>query len=202
MFKLKKNQKNKVDVLEGRLRDIKVMINAGAVDKVQEILEFTSNEFPESSSPLTYIRARMYEEGLFGKLDINSAIKYFSFLTQGNDIFVGEAMVGIARMLYKEDPVANSDNAIDHCMRAVELESNAMAMMLLAAVYEDTKKDFKSAKMWALRAFRSRSPWGLRYMAVLFYRRKKYISGILYELAVLLAKPFMLRRYEVRGPFK
>lgn len=144
----------------------------------------------------------MYEEGLFGKTDIDSAIKYFSFLIKDNEILAGEAMVGVARMLYKDDPVANSNRAIQHCVKAIELESNPMAMMLLAAIYEDTKKDFKLAKMWSLRAFRSRSPWGLRYMAALFYRRKRYVVGALYGLAVLFAKPFMLKRYEVRGPFK
>jgi TPR repeat protein len=199
MFASKKEQ---VDILEERLRDIKLLIKAGDFLQVREIIKNITDESPSSSSSLTYVRARMYEEGLFGKIDIDSAVKYFSVLIKGYESFAGEAMVGVARMLYKEDPIANSDKAIEYCLRAIEFEQNPVAMMLLAAIYEDTKKDFKSAKMWSLRAFRGRSPWGLRYMAALFFRREKYLTGGLYRLAVLFAKPFMLRRYDVRGPFK
>jgi tetratricopeptide (TPR) repeat protein len=201
-FNMFASKKKQVDILEERLRDIKLMIKAGDLSHAREMIETITDESPSSSSPLTYIRARMYEEGLFGKIDIDSAVKCFSVLIGGYENLAGEAMVGVARMLYKEDPIANSDRAIEYCLKAIELEPNPVAMMLLAAIYEDTKKDFKSAKMWSLRAFRGRSPWGLRYMAALFFRREKYVIGGLYRVAALFAKPFMLRRYDARGPFK
>lgn len=193
---------NLVEAIEDKFQDIKRQMQAGGIAQAKEILEVTCREFPESSDPLTYIRARMYEEALFGNLDIDAAIKYFSCLSKGNGPFAGEAKVGIARMLYKENPSANADSAIAYCLRAIEIEPNPRALMLMAAVYEDTKNDFESAKMWSFRAFRCRSPWGLRYIAVMFYRRKQYIRGIFYEMAVLLSRPWMLLRYEKRGPFK
>lgn len=191
-----------VEAIEDKLQDIKRQMQAGDTEQAKDIIKITCEEFPESSDPLTYIRARMYEEALFGNLDIDAAITYFSSLSRGNGGFAGEAKVGIARMLYGENASANADKVIDYCLRAIEIEPNPRAMMLMAAVYEDTKNDFKSARMWSFRAFRCRSPWGLRYIAVMFYRRKQYIRGICYEMAVLLAKPWMLRRYEKRGPFK
>jgi hypothetical protein len=196
------NLPSQVDMLEERFREIRRLFSQGAIAQARQVLERLEGEFsPESIDNLRYVRARIYEEGLFDRVEIDAAIVDFTALTNSSEYFVVAGLEGRARMLYKKDSVLYCDEVIALCTKAVSLESSPMAMLLLAAVYEETKLNFGLAKKWALRAFRNRSPWGLSYYTMMLYRRRNYITGVLCELAAFATKPFMLARYKVRGPF-
>lgn len=186
--------------LEERLQTIKQLRAAAEVAGMQDAIRGVAEEFGPAA--LGYIRARMYEDGVFGRVDVDAAIKDFSAIAEDGGDLISGGLVGLARMLYIKDSDGNSNEVISLCMKSVETDSNPMGMMLLAAVHADVHHDYRSAKKWSMRAFKNRSPWGLPYCAVISYREKRTWAGILFEVAAFLTRPFMSEKYKARGPFK
>jgi hypothetical protein len=191
------------DMLEMKFQEIERLTLEEKASRAREIIARIKVDSPDPLLAVRYMRARMCEERLARKEDdLDSAIRDFTFLIGSKDSFVGEGLVGRARVLYRKDPSLYADEALELCNRAVDLEGNVMAMMLMAAIYMDKRHDAKMAGMWALRAFRNRSIWGGRYIAVIAYRRKNYAVFIFWKLMAFFSKPLLLKKYELRGPFK
>lgn len=191
------------DMLEMKFQEIERLTFEDKALRAREIIARIKADSPDPLLAVRYIRARMCEERMARKVDdLDSAIRDFSFLIESRDSFVAEGLVGRARVLYRKDPSLYADEALELCIRAVDMERNVLAMMLMAAIYMDKKHDAKMAKKWALRAFRNGSIWGGRYIAVIAYRRKSYAVFIFWKLMAFFSKPFLLKRYELRGPFK
>lgn len=127
---------------------------------------------------------------------------FTTLIDSGKKDFVGEGLVGRARVIYRKDPELHADEALSLCNRAVEMEGNALAMMLMAAIYMDKKNDAETARKWSMRAFKSGSIWGVRYMSVISYRNKNYISSLGWNLLSIICSPFAKKKYKFRGPFK
>lgn len=200
---MQKQDLSVTDMLEMKFQEIERLNFEEKAARAREIIARIKAESPDPLLAVRYVRARMCEERLARKVDdLDSAIRDFTFLIGSKDSFVGEGLVGRARVLYRKDTSLHADEALELCIRAVDLERNVMAMMLMAAIYMDKKHDAKMARMWALRAFRNRSVWGGRYMAVIAYRRKNYALFIFWKLLAFFFKPLLLKKYELRGPFK
>lgn len=200
---MQKQDLSVTDMLELKFQEIERLTFDEKAPRAREIIAGIKADSSDPLLAIRYVRARMCEERLARKVDdLDSAIRDFSLLIGSKDSYVGEGLVGRARVLYRKDSSLYTDEALELCVRAVDLEGNVLAMMLMAAIYMDKKHDAKMARAWALRAFRNGSIWGVRYIAVIAYRRKNYAAFTFWKLIAFCSKPFLLKKYELRGPFK
>ena len=192
------------DKLEMRFQELDHHPLGERVDLLRDILSSIKLECSDPELSIKYMHARMCEERYARRDDdLNLAEMDFTYLIDsGKKYFVGEGLVGRARVIYRKDSELHVEEALSLCNRAVEMEGNALAMMLMAAIYMDKKNDAETARKCPMRAFKSGSIWGVRYMSVISYRRKNYILSMGWRILSIICTPFAQKRYRLRGPFK
>ena len=192
------------DKLEMKFQEIEHHPLGDRIHLMRDILSHIKLECAEPKLSVKYMHARMCEERYARRGDDLSLAEmdFATLIDSGKKDFVGEGLVGRARVIYRKDPELHADEALSLCNRAVEMEGNALAMMLMAAIYMDKKNDAETARKWSMRAFKSGSIWGVRYMSVISYRKKNYISSMGWKLLSIICSPFTKKKYKLRGPFK
>lgn len=201
---MRKDHLTYLKIAERRLREIRHLMATGSTAKARIIVELADREF--AGDPLKlgmrFISARLKEDGVLGEVDTDAALEDFSFLMQYDNGFKSEGMVGRARMLYRIDPDRNADEVISLCRQAIKADSSVKAMMLMGFVFDNTKDDFNSAKVWYLRAYLRGLPWGLRAYAQSQWKRGNFIVSTIAHLVVCITSPFMVMVNGIRDPFK
>lgn len=177
---------------------------SGDFDKAKLLLDDIIQTFPSTGQALAsrYLRARGYEDGLFGAPDLELAAEDFDVLANNAHSYGSDGLVGYARVLFEKDKYAFSEKAISLCVEAVAIDSNVKAMMMLGLIYEEAKADYKSAGKWYLRAYRRGLPWGMRYYARLRWKQGKYLRAIAGHVASTITSPILVAIYGLRSPFK
>lgn len=196
---------HQVRLAEKRLQQIMRLLDRGAFDGANELLEGAQKDFHAwpNGSGMKYIRARLEEEGVFrGENDV-SALDIFSELASGRDEFLSEALIGRGRLLYRIDKEKHLDEVVFLCNEAVKLENNPKAMMILGSIFENDKSNVELAKQWYLRAYRHGSPWGLRAYATLQAKNGELLRPALAHAVTTITAPFMAAWYGLKSrPFK
>lgn len=161
-------------------------------------------KYPLSSEGVSalYLRARGYEDGLFvDGIRLDLALEDFATLnkaTAGNGSMV---LVGLARVLYQQDPRQHTQEILDLCQQAIKVDSNTKAMMLLGLVYENVFDNYRAARRWYLKAFLKGLPWGMRYCAYSLAREEKQIMAFLCHSIATIASPLLIMKNGVVPPF-
>ncbi|MGO4550259.1 hypothetical protein AB4059_04040 [Lysobacter sp. 2RAF19] len=149
-----------------------------------------------------YLRARGYEDGYFGTKDLKAALADYRPLIEHAQLFGSDGLVGFARVLLETDGAANKDEIVDLCLRAVALDKNVKAMMLLGVTHEEVEMNFSSAGRWYLRAYGAGLPWGMRYFARMHRKQGHYLRAMLAHLVTTITSPFMVAIGGARSALK
>ena len=149
-----------------------------------------------------YLRARGYEDGLFGEVKLNLALHDYKILMDHSDLCGSDGIVGYARVIFNKNQDCNKERAAKLLLRAVELDSNVKAMMMLGLIYDEGFDDSLAAGKWYLKAYRHGLPWGLRYYARLQSKKGRRFLAFLSHLIASLTSPVLVALKGVRSPFK
>jgi len=199
------NRIHQVRIAEKRLQQIMRLLDRGALDQAHGLLEGAQEDFRTwpNGSGMQYIRARLEEEGAFRRESSEVALDIFTDLALKRDEFLGEALVGRARLLYRIDKNGYMGEIISLCNEAIELEHNPRAMMMLGRIFENDRHDCDLANQWYLSAYRHGSPWGVRSYASVQAKRHKLFRSMLAHVVATISAPFMAIRFGLScGPFK
>ncbi|WP_395116227.1 hypothetical protein ACFCQI_09935 [Rhodanobacter sp. FW102-FHT14D06] len=189
---------------EKKLREIMRCLDKDDFDQVKKLLDRSKSDpssFP-SATGMRYIYARLEEEGAFGGNNNPVALSAFSELSSEEGEFQSEGLIGRARMLYRLSERENANEVLDLCERAVSVDGNAKAMMIMGHVLQNTKNDFSAANRWYLRAFFSGMPWGLRFYASSQAKQRRFFLSSLAHLIAAITSPILLVFFDERGPYK
>lgn len=149
-----------------------------------------------------YLRARGYEDGAFsGQPDLQKAYEDFLVVKSHLNECGSNGSLGCARILYRQDAIANKKEIFALCMEAIDRDSNVKAMMLLGSVYENAEKDGRSARKWYLKAFRCGLPWGMRFFARSHAREGNYVRAALAHALATISSPFLVLVFGARSAF-
>lgn len=174
-------------------------------NEAKQILDHLVEEDTEGAYGLAarQLRARGYEDGRFS-CGVNTELAFadFSFLADRADLFGSDGLVGKARLLFAEDHKGNKEEAAALLHKAVGIDSNIKAMMMLGLVYDEGFGDATAAGKWYLRAYRHGLPWGLRYYARLQAKNGRGLRSLFAHLGVSLTSPVLVALKGVRSPFK
>lgn len=198
------NKSYQVRVAEKRLRQIIRLLERGATERVDLLLAGPTPDdgtWPNNSG-MRYILARLEEEGVSGDENGVAALNGFSELASRHDDFLGEALIGRARILARIDSEGYLDEIISLCQEAIEFECSPKAMMILGSVLENERQDYDLAYRWYLRAYLHGSPWGLRWYAKSQAKKGRFIRSRLAHIATTISSPLMVAWYGSTGPYK
>lgn len=177
---------------------------AGRFSTAKKILDQLIFSAPISLEGLgaRFLRARGYEDGLFGITDLSYAMDDYTYLVEAESFFYSDGLVGRARILFKIDPNDNYEIAAKLATQAINKDpKNSEAMIFLGSVHEAHKIDDLAAKYY-ISAFKAGSPWGLRYYARLKTKRGDYIIGFASHFLTTLISPFLYFLHRARSPLK
>lgn len=190
---------------ENDLQRAKSLIISGRRVEGEAVINSIISDHPEDH-PATlaarFLRARAYEDGMWGEVKTEAAFADFSILKEDTSFFGLEGALGYARLMLRKDSIANAEAAVDLCQSAAKTHHDTRAMMLLGYIYENILEKNTLAERWYLRAYMHGSAWGLRYYAALQMRQKKYLRGILGHILATATSPILVVRFGARDPFK
>jgi TPR repeat protein len=149
-----------------------------------------------------YLRARGYEDGYFGQKDPKAALSDYRVLMGRSDLYGSDGIVGVARILFEIDRSNNKEEISALCAKAIELDKNPKAMMILGLLSEEELRDFSSAKKWYLRAYTQGLPWGMRYFARLQCKQSNFLRGSLAHGIATVTSPFLVAIFGPRSALK
>lgn len=193
-----------MDDLDGRFEEAKHAYVHGDFARAKLIFDLLIDQYPSSKQAMLsrYLRARGFEDGVFGAIDLESALADFVVLDEIADVYGSDGTLGVARILYQKDKESNANRVASLCQKAIAQDANVKAMMLLGLVYENAIDDYESALRWYLRAYKSGLPWGLRYYAQLQGKKGKRFSSAVAHSIATVTSPFLVKRYGVRSALK
>jgi hypothetical protein len=171
-----------------------------ALALLNEIIEIT----PESADGLGSrdLRAMAYECGnVPSGIDHKKALSDYRYLADRSHLVGSVGLVGCARILCQQNPKTNLDEARQLCLRAVEIDGDVRAKMLLGYMCADVTSDFKGARKWFISAFRGGSPWGLRYAAATFWRERKVAQAIVMSTTAKIAWHVLSSKRSSKSPY-
>lgn len=174
-------------------------------NEAKQILDNLIEEDSEGAYGLVarQLRARGYEDGRFsGGINNDLAYADFSFLAERAHLLGSDGLVGKARLLFEGNHQENKENAVTFLHKAIEIDSNVKAMMMLGLIYDEWFEDSKTAGQWYLRAYKKGLPWGLRYYAKLQAKNGRKVRSLLAHLIASLTSPILVAINGVRSPFK
>lgn len=140
--------------------------------------------------------AHIYEYGLSPKgVDLQRALKLY-YETVGLKASIDSATrLAVARVIYKLCDKSKAIEAINLCIKSIEINENAAAYMLLGSIYEYWVESPKEARKYFLKAYRLSMPWGMRFYARSLIRSHRYLFGFLAHIWATISSPFFFIRY-------
>lgn len=197
-------QHHQVRLAAKKMAQIERLLERGDTDRIDKILagEPMNLGVLPNSSGLKYLLARLEEEWVVGGEDGIVALGLFSELAEKRDEFLGEALIGQARILYRVNKEKNLKEIISLCKEAVDVEQNSKAMLMLGSIFENDCEDYELAGRWYLCAYRHGLPWGLRWYAKMQGKLGRSIRSMLAHVATTISSPFMVAWHGLTGPYK
>lgn len=182
------------------------MVKLGGVVNARNAANRFITDAPDSRLGLAMrlFRARLYESGRLGVNCDAEAFDDFYYVACSEFEFRTEAMIGCARILYKSNSTNDVSKAMNFCKRAIKLDSNVRAMMLLGYGYEHSVANYQLANKWYLKAFTHGSPWGLRSYSTVQWKRRKFVASTSAFVIVLILGLLMVPKvlwHGMRDPF-
>ena len=193
-----------LSLAERKLREIMCFLDNKDFDRVRDLLDSSKSDpssFPDPTG-MRYIYARLEEEGAFGGNNTMAALNAFSDLSSEEGAFQSEGLIGRARMLYRLNEKENADEVLDLCERAIAVDGNVKAMIIMGHVLQNTKNDLSSANRWYLRAFFNGMPWGLRFYASSQAKRRRFLLSSFAHLIAAVTSPVLFIFFGKRDPYK
>lgn len=163
---------------------------------LDKVIELSPNS-PEGAGAL-YLRARGFEDGNFGTVDLDSALSDFSSLRANEDYHLSDAALGIARVLYKKNADANAQDVIKLYKTEICRANCTEAMVMLGSLYEHYFHDYRLAGKYYLMAFYEYNPWGLRHYARLKIKNGKFVQGVVLHVFTTALSPFFILFNEIK----
>lgn len=167
---------------------------------LDKVIEFSPNS-PEGAGAL-YLRARGFEDGNFGMVDLDSALSDFSSLRANENYRLSDAVLGIARVLYAKNADANVQEVINLYKTEIQRANCTEAMVMLGSVYDNYFHDYRLARKYYLMAFNGCNPWGLRHYARLSIKNGKFSQGLALHVFTTIISPFLVLFNEVKLKMK
>ncbi|WP_340650113.1 hypothetical protein [Pseudoxanthomonas winnipegensis] len=188
-----------------RFNSAKSAYVAGDFAKAKILLDNVIEE--SESSPFgvgaRYLRGRGYEDGAFSdKPDLLRAYEDFEIVKAHAVDYGSDGLLGCARVLFELDARGNFREIVELCEKAVSLDSNVKAMMLLGRIYDQVVGNGGIARRWYLRAYLQGLPWGMRYFARSHARDGNAFRSIFAHAFATLTSPVLVLLYGARSPFK
>lgn len=187
-----------------KLRMLQQAYSKGEFARAQVLMDELIAFDPTSPQGLCalYLRARANEDGRFGGKDTAKALMDYQVLIEHADLFGSDGMLGYARVLVDRDAKAKRKEAARLLMRAIEMDANTKAMMVLGKLYELGFDDPVAAGRWYLKAYRRGLPWGLRFYARMQARQGHRLRALACHAVASLTSPLFVLIHGVRSPFK
>jgi len=185
-------------------RSLQLAYSKGQFAKAKELMDELIAVDPTSPEGLCafYLRARAYEDGRFGSREPAKALLDYQVLVDHAELFGSDGMLGYARVLVHEDARANREQAADLLTRAIAMDANLKAMMVLGRLRELGFDDPAGAAKWYLRAYRRGLPWGLRFYARVQAREGRRLWALACHMVATLTSPWLVLIHGVRSPYK
>lgn len=177
---------------------------SGEFEKAKVIFDSLIIDNPRSAQAhlARYLRARGFEDGAFGRVELDMALNDFRHLHEISEQFGSDGTLGVARVLFEKNKHLYADEVQKLCHSAIKQDENVKAMMLLGLLNEEVFAKPSLAAKWYLSAYRRGLPWGLRYYARLQAKMHHRIRSLLAHGIASLTSPILVARYGVRSPLK
>ena len=157
---------------------------------------------PHERAAAALLLARGYEDGHFaGGVDLDRAYAAF----QRVDHVIGEersdGLVGRARILFAKDGPLYRDEIVVFCRKAIDIDRNPRAMMLMGLAQEVLFHNEGLARRWYWFAFRNGLRWGLTFVARSHAREENHVRCLFYLILDSMLRPIFMFRSGQNSPF-
>ncbi len=159
-------------------------------ERAKPLLDEIIDQVPETPEGLgsRHLRAMAYEFGnMPGGVDLDKALEDYKFLADKSEALGSDGLVGCARVLCELDMAHNFEKVKQSCLRAIEIDGDVRAKMLLGYMYAEARQDLKTARKWFLSAFKDGSYWGMKYFAATHLKEGNFIRGAAFHAIAFMS---------------